>query len=380
MDIATKEIEEGLETGIFNSAKLGYSNVPMTNMLEIYKNMSGTRIEYSLEYLSNNNAYYEERTIDIKFATSTTEKETGDAVNTYRTHPAFTFGDTELKGIWVGKFETTGNENKPTILPNTEPLTIQNVSTQFQTSLKFSGGTLSNGIVTFGSNIYGLTNNTDSHMMKNSEWGAVAYLSHSQYGINDEIRKNNQIHEDENEYVYYGTTTGCGALIENGEKTYNCEIEYGKSSSYPQSTTGNISGVFDMSGGTDEYVMGVLADSNGEPRSGNEIDVNSGFNGLLSDDTPYEAGIDFPDYKYYDLYTSEEEAFACNGGKCYGHALHETGNWYSDSAFFVRSNKPWFSRGGTYGSSDNAGIFYSGVVNGGEFLNVSFRSVAIKGA
>ena len=31
-------------------------------------------------------------------------------------------------------------------------------------------------------NIYGLSATTDTHMIKNMEWGAVAYLSHSKYG------------------------------------------------------------------------------------------------------------------------------------------------------------------------------------------------------
>ena len=35
----------------------------------------------------------------------------------YYTHPAFTLGDTELKGIWVGKFETTGSTTTPTVKP-----------------------------------------------------------------------------------------------------------------------------------------------------------------------------------------------------------------------------------------------------------------------
>ena len=34
---------------------------------------------------------------------------------------------------------------------------------------------------------YGLTPNYKAHMMKNIEWGAVAYLSHSQYGKEGEI-------------------------------------------------------------------------------------------------------------------------------------------------------------------------------------------------
>ena len=45
----------------------------------------------------------------------------------YYTHPAFTFGNQELTGIWVGKFETTGNDITPTIKPNEISLRNQNV-------------------------------------------------------------------------------------------------------------------------------------------------------------------------------------------------------------------------------------------------------------
>ena len=228
---------------------------------------------------------------------------------------------------------------------------------------------LSNGIVSFtGNNTYGLTTNTDSHMMKNSEWGSVAYLSHSSYGINDEIRINN--------YWNNGPKTGCGASEENGEETNTCQIAYGGASSYPQSTTGNISGVFDMSGGAFEYVMGVLADDSGNPRSGNSTDWNSGFNGLLPDGTSYISGIAFPSSKYYDLYTSQNSLTACNGGVCYGHALSETAGWYLDYADFVRPVDPWFGRGGGHLNGSDAGAWFSnvGYGNAGVF---SWRSVLV---
>ena len=39
--------------------------------------------------------------------------------------------------------------------------------------------------------MYNYKRDMDSHMMKNTEWGAVAYLSLSNYGINGEVRINN---------------------------------------------------------------------------------------------------------------------------------------------------------------------------------------------
>ena len=165
------------------------------------------------------------------------------------THPAFTFGEEQLPGIWVGKFETTGDATTPTIKKGVSSLRSQTVYTQFKTALKFAGGSVDGSYaVNFaGSTYYGLPSTADTHMAKNNEWSAVASLSHSKYGINSEIRINNS-----------GYTTGCGANEPN--KAYSggaCEIVYGSGRAlYPQSTTGNITGVFDMSGSAWEYVMG----------------------------------------------------------------------------------------------------------------------------
>ena len=40
-------------------------------------------------------------------------------------------------------------------------------------------------------NSYNYQRELDSHLLKNTEWGAVAYLSHSAYGISASIRINN---------------------------------------------------------------------------------------------------------------------------------------------------------------------------------------------
>ena len=123
-----------------------------------------------------------------------TDATNGSIVNrtsTY-THPAFTFGDQELTGFWVGKFEVSGNTDKITIKPNVSSLREQTISSFF-TSIQNMSAT------------YSL--NGDSHMMKNMEWGAVAYLSHSKYGTCTngtciEVGINNN-----SSYI-----TGCGAI------------------------------------------------------------------------------------------------------------------------------------------------------------------------
>jgi hypothetical protein len=88
----------------------------------------------------------------------------------------------EINGFWAGKFELTGSQSEPTTLPNEDPIRNQNVAGFFQIARQFNYG--------IGTTNYGLTSEYDAHMMKNTEWGAVAYLSHSKYGINGEISIN----------------------------------------------------------------------------------------------------------------------------------------------------------------------------------------------
>ena len=332
----------------------------------------------------------QEREIDIKFVKSNV-KETATGNDQYYTHPAFTFGDKELDGIWVGKFETstdttdtcyatpnatncTYDNVSPRIVPTVDSLRYQTISNEFQTALKFAGGSMTNNVVTFaGSTFYGLTDSTDSHMMKNSEWGVVAYLSHSKYGINTEIRKNNYRKSSSN---YYRTSTGCGANSAKANTTTTvttCAIPYGTPSNetytYPQSTTGNISGVFDMSGGANEYVMGNYGNTTS----------SSGFEATWFTTTGNS--------KYYNLYassdftgTSTTNFTFCTLTTCGGHALNETKSWYSDNAYFVYSSAPWFGRGGVASGSTAAGAFYSNYNYGNAYYDDSFRSVLVEAA
>ncbi len=310
--------------------------------------------------------------IDIKFVDKNTKENgiaayNGDSPTGWRTHPAFTFGSQELSGIWVGKFEITGNSDAPTIIPNESSLVSQNVSTLFTAAQKF--------------NQY-LNNNGDSHMMKNSEWGAVAYLSQSKYGkygnseyegTNKEIYMNNSqyytgrsggapggstpingTYTDQTSTDQYNTTgyyTYDGYLLKynTNEKSNTRDILKGTGAS----TTGNIYGIYDMSGGAWEYVMGYYT--------------------LATNDF-----IKQLDVKYYDGYTTTTLANACNGEVCYGHALSETDEWYSDyynHSLLVKS--PFYRRGGTYNADIHTGVFMLGT--GGDFgdKNTSSRVVYI---
>lgn len=315
-----------------------------------------------------------EQMIDIMFENNMGSVSNGSAIDSYLTHPAFVFGSKELNGIWVGKFETTGSGDNPSVLPNVQSLRKQIVSAQFSTAQKF------------GTSIYGSTAKVDAHMMKNSEWGAVTYLAYSKYGINENIYINNSSN------YYTGRSAGAEGssstkTSKGGTYTWDGKIMSGTSiGSYANdrtlgtkaSTTGNVYGIYDMSGGAHEYVMAVLADKNGAPRSGYARLYNSGFTGIVygyGTNSTYN-GTPFPDSKYYDLYTTTDRTTACSGTICFGHALSETYEWYGNYATFVSEKYPWFIRGGLYSSGAEAGINDYGNASGDDgSSDRSFRLV-----
>ncbi len=133
------------------------------------------------------------------------------------------------------------------------------------------------------------------------------------------------------------------------------------------STTGNIYGVYDMSGGGTEYVMGVYTDGT-DNWSGYSSTDNSGFNGCLGYECDYgfkTDGLEYPESKYYNSYTTET-AYTNAGLQ---HALVETQNWSGDIASFVTFSFSWFVRGGLYYSGSSAGIF-NYYKNTGSSINV----------
>ena len=284
--------------------------------------------------------------INIEFENKDTIKSNSTTKDSWLTHPAFMFGDTELNGIWVGKFELTGDTTNPTIKPNVTSLRSANVSTLFATTQKLS---------------------TNSSVLKNSEWGAIAYLTTSIYGQGlTEVRINNS-----STYI-----TGCAASVENGASYNGCENAYNKDIGYLASTTGNISGIYDMSGGAWEYVMGVLEDSlnSNIPSSGRDTTYNSGFTGKTTGTVVNITGVSFPESKYYDIYkygTSSSDLTRYH----IGDATIETNGWNGDNADFVNPGNPWFSRGGIYAFGPSAGVFafYNGY--GQAFSAFSARAV-----
>ena len=298
----------------------------------------------------------------------------------YYTHPAFTFGDNELRGFWIGKFELSsetptvdkggGNSSTLTarILPNVNSWrknTVSNFSTVIQNMQNTN-------------NIYGLPTSksvADSHMIKNMEWGAVAYLTNSNYGrcLNGtctEVTINNCS-------TY---TTGIGGdtvSASNSSTTCTTEVnKYNGEKGVLASTTGNVYGVYDMSGGASEYVMGNMSST---ADTYTFYSSNAGFASSWYND--------YSNQKYVNTYangTTYNNQSAYNRGRL-GDATgevvllstRENGGWYNDYAYFPYSGSPWFVRGGLYGYSSFAGVFYFGSYNGNAGSGNSARATLV---
>ena len=306
--------------------------------------------------------------IKVNFISGTSSKVSDE--NNYKIHPAFTFGDKKLTGIWYGKFETSNQEEKscfsadrdcdqdiftPEIKPGVTSWRNLKISTAFNVSRKMQTEKYA---------VYGFSNseNYDTHVSKAREWGSVAYLSQSKYG-----KYGNSNYDIDSKKVTKSNFHITGNGFNNAD-TY--ETEEGQKAS----TTGNITGVYDMNGGAWEQVMTVYADSEGKPRSGQDATNNSGFNGTLFDNTKYTEGEDFPDAKYYDLYIGGADT-ACNGEICYGYAYSETRGWYRSMVGVPYYLHSWVNYGGSIDMATLTGVFAIGGSGGYGQVNVSFRLV-----
>ncbi len=259
----------------------------------------------------------------------------------YMTHPAFI--SMGVNGFWVGKYETgykgatstaaaqvnANDTSKVIIKPNVYSWRNINVYNAFLNS-------------------YNYKRDLNSHMMKNTEWGAVAYLSHSKYGLSYEVNVNNNSSyktgysalPSTNQQTFPGTS-GDGAAYNSA---YNTDI------GYLASTTGNISGVYDMSGGAWEYVSAYIIGNSG----------SSGFS--ASTLTNYDS-------KYFDFY-NVSSTISTYQYRILGDATGEMGpfkndntsrwhsSWYGDYSYFVDSSNSWFHRGGRYTDGMLSGTFY----------------------
>ena len=346
------------------------------------------------------------------YTDTATDTSTNEVTNTtWATHPAFTWMDedgnpVELNGIWVGKFETTGSTEEPTVLPNEKHMSLMPGDVGDIYDVAKSMG------VEDKNNKYGNTTETNlpnqnsnnlfsssSHMLKSSEWGAVAYLSASRYGAGvNQVFNNSQYQAsyDGNGGPANGVT-GCGPIDKdniNASGTYtgddsalgtsaachgssNPEYAYNGEIGKLASTTNNVYGVYDMAGGAWEYAMGSYT-----------------TNSTQSSTSQFSNAAKPP---YVDLYTQSifngdqlTNNNLCTWATCGGHALHETksvqsvstsnygsASWGDDFSYFTYSNYQWSKRGGNANDGHAAGLFFSGSSNGYAYADYGFRVILL---
>ena len=273
--------------------------------------------------------------IDVEFmkgltnetSTGRTSFQNSSGQGKWNIHPAFNYGQT-VSGIWVAKFEASNSGGKIKVEPGVSSWRSITVNDIYTNCLNYN-------------------KTLNSHMMKNDEWGAVAYLSKSKYGKNAEVTIN------DNSSYYTGGGSGNAYVTNVG-----------------QSTTGTVHGVYDMSGGAWEYVAAY---------------VNNGNSSLTS----YGSSLVNGDAKTKNVYSkastdNNTNNYNANSGK-YGDAVYETsangntsnGSWYGDYSYFPNTSIPFFKHGGHYNNGTNAGVFFFGSDYGNDYSLSSFRPVLI---
>ena len=254
----------------------------------------------------------------------------------------------ELNGIWVAKFEASRSNATASSAGSGSTIKIQ-PGVQSWRSIPVND--IFNNCKSYNSGL-------NSHMMKNSEWGACAYLSKSIYGINGEIWIN-----PNSSFV---TGQAGSSVSASGTSSTNA---YQTSNGVKASTTGNVYGIYDMSGGAYEYVASYVNNGHNYLQTNGASLVNSSSGNLKQ---VYSKGSS----------DSSEPNYQANKGR-YGDAVYETstngsspnGSWYGDYSIFPYASYPFFYRGGGYSNGSLAGAFYFGYDTGNSNSYIGFRPV-----
>ncbi len=307
----------------------------------------------------------------------------------YIVHPAFDNSvenggwSKKISGFWVAKYEmsredynTTESKWKPhgtansgggnTEITSSNNSTIRAVSKPNVTSWRYIQ------IKNCYANSYGYDRAKESHLMKNSEWGAVAYLTHSKFGRNGTEVSVNQC---TGFITGAGRGTGTNAIynatydVDSTTGLPSTDQQYNGSIGLDSSSTGNISGIYDLSGGAWDMVVGF----DGASTHGNLTSYGWSDLSTSKASTPYATA-------YTNGTSTNSGVLLYKLGKV-GDATKEVydgsgrAGWLRDSSGFVYSDYPFFMRGGNFNNTIYAGVFCSTCLNGKSDNTYSFRVV-----
>ena len=365
---------------------------------------------------------------------------TGATMSAYVVHPSFINGtlnhymngewDKEISGYWVAKYpagfqantitnnngtlSTTISNSSDTVVYSNKNYTSYNANmttnalSQNLTSSGYSSQKLSypvfkpltyayNNISTgdaytiskeiaSASSFYGLNSTkTDSHQMKNSEWGAVAYLTQSSYGRNGtEISLNN----------YYTTesspwrTAITGMCIDgtSGRKSTTLGNAYNTTVGVKGSSTANVTGIYDLNGCVWERTAAYISNGNASLSSYGKSYANTTANANGYQTLSTKWATVYPYNSSSDSYTNNYSVYSGKKSTTYGFgdAVLETSttdsgspSWNGDCSDFPGPSSPFFGRGGCYGDTSLTGLFAFDDTIGGPYYDAGFRSVLV---
>ena len=371
----------------------------------------------------------------------TSETDIPDATKDYVVHPAFTNESNigyvnggwkkELTGIWVSKFEAgyaggnnnadkvdskikysqadawvsgyeTGSGDKAAQARNYYNYDGYDNTTTYIKYPTFQGLTYSMNYInhsdafsisralTDDNNIYTLSNKeTDSHLIKNSEWGAVSYLGQSQYGLNGTNIRINNLTLNNSVKTIYAVTGYAAKTLQDGDtkledarpvsstdKVYKWTEKDGQTAS----CTGTIYGIYDMSGGAWERSAAIVNNGNKNLNTYGKAIMDALNNGKSCEYvTVYPNG----ETSGQSIDDASKSNYTANT-KIYGDAIRETStdglgqtSWHSDYSYFVGGYGPFFIRGGGCWSTSAAGLFFFNRHVGSSYYSGGFRSVLV---
>lgn len=296
----------------------------------------------------------------------------------YIVHPAFETNidnggwDKDLTGFWFAKYEMS-RENSSN---NGVTWTADNSgsdNTQITDANKNSVRAVSkpsmrswNNVQTGNcyANAYNYDRAKESHLVKNSEWGATVYLAHSQYGRNGyELDVNNN-----GQYI---TGNGGGVVGSKSSAPTNVINRYDTAIGAKASTTGNIYGIYDMSGCASEPSAAF-----------NKFGLQSvltATNNVYMTEAAKNASGNYVSTKYITVYSNDQDSFVGNatihktgkigdntkevnqGGIMPGSSTELYWSWFHNSPSNVSTSLPFPVCGGSCSSKSGAGIFHYGV-------------------
>ena len=367
--------------------------------------------------------------ITIKRASEVEESEEG---NVYIVHPAFTNEsgngyanggwDREIPGFWMAKFEAgyvgepnnLGDQAKdspvtystlrswtdtadvpsvttvysgertegvtpidwPTFQPLRPSFNYIGIGDAYELCKKIDGSDPQSGV----ENPYQLKN-VDSHLTKNSEWGAVAYLSYSAYGLGNttEVAINNANAGGSEGGIW--AVTGYGSAMDGVTSNLSKLLDGSTAGGWDSmegkkaSTNGNISGVYDMSGGLWEWTAGFVdTDNTSLNVYGRKLreEVEGKYTNI------YENAGSFSNSSHVNNYGNPRNS------RRKGEGIWETSTqsnnhsgWNDDYSFFMYHGENISMRGGKWSGETSAGVFAFNRSGGFCSWDIGFRPVLV---